>query len=75
VNFWGPALGLTRAQLNNPATNLAAGARILSGIQANVPGGNIRAIGTLYNNLGATTVNSYGARFGAIYSIQPWSLR
>jgi RHS repeat-associated protein len=74
VNFWGQALGLTRAQLNDPAMNILAGARILSGIQANVQGGNIRAIGTLYNKLGATTVTNYGARFGAIYSIQPWGL-
>lgn len=73
VGFWGEALGVSREDLNDPATNLLAGATILSGIEANVRDGNVRAIGTLYNKLGASEVTDYGARFGAIYSIQPWS--
>lgn len=74
VSAWSAGLGYSRSQLNDPATNILAGARILSGIQANVSSGNIRVIGTLYNRLGASTVTDYGARFGAIYSIRQWTL-
>lgn len=66
-------LGLSRAELEKPAVNIAAGAHILKGIIANLPrDAPVAVIATLYNVLDAPQVNSYGARAQKIYQTKPW---
>lgn len=71
--LWGDFVG-TRAQLLVPENNIAAGAKILSGIQSNLAPGDrvVPKLATLYNSLGATEVSEYGARVSAIYQAKPW---
>ena len=72
VSNWGAAFG-GRGALLDPLTNIQAGARILGGIQANLPpGSSIAKTATLYNSLGATRVTNFGARVEAVYRTQPW---
>lgn len=73
VRNWGPALGLSRQDLELPFTNIEAGTKILKGIIANLPdGAPVSAVATLYNSLGATKVTNYGARVAAVYQAKPW---
>jgi hypothetical protein len=73
VTNWGAALHLTREDLEEPFTNIAAGAKILKGIEVNLPANSpISAVATLYNRLNATEVTDYGARVAAVYAKKPW---
>ena len=67
VDFWGDAFG-SREFLSDPRHNIWAGAKMLSYIQANMPGASIAQIATVYNNVNATRVSDYGARVSAVYS-------
>ena len=70
--YWGTTFG-SRTDLEKPAENIMAGAEMLKRIIANLPkGASVREIATLYNNLNATTVSSYGARVESIYKAEPW---
>lgn len=71
VTYWGDTFG-TRAELLKPEPNIRAGAEMIYRIQANLPGGSIEKIATLYNNINAITVNDYGMRVKKIYDEQPW---
>ena len=63
----------SRANLQNPSYNIGAGAIILRGIIANLPhGAPISWVATLYNNLNATHVNSYGLAVEEIYNFKSW---
>jgi hypothetical protein len=73
VQYWAGEFGLSRADLEKPAVNIAAGVHILKGIMANLPrDAPIAVIATLYNVLGAPQVNSYGATVQKIYRTKPW---
>ena len=72
VTFWGETFG-SRSDLANPRNNIRAGARILRGIISNFRSpASVAAIATLYNDLGATSVNDYGARAQVIYNSRIW---
>jgi soluble lytic murein transglycosylase-like protein len=72
VAYWGNAFG-SRKALNDPYTNIKAGASILARIQANLPYGSpISHVATLYNNINAVEVSNYGARVQKVYEEQPW---
>lgn len=65
-------LGYTRSDLEDPRTNIEAGAMLLKRIIDRLPDASIRRIGTLYNNLSARKISDYGARLEAIYREKPW---
>jgi hypothetical protein len=71
VSYWGGAFS-TRDQLSRPYLNILFGTKMLSAIQANMPGASISQIATVYNNANATIVSNYGARVSNIYATQPW---
>jgi hypothetical protein len=71
VDYWGDAFG-SRSSLLNSYHNIRAGASMIQSIQANMSGGSVSQIGTLYNNINATSVSNYGARVNAVYNSQPW---
>ena len=71
TDYWGNAFG-TRAQLSNLQFNFNAGAELLSRITANLPAdSSVAHVATLYNNINATEVSSYGMRVQAIYDNGP----
>ncbi len=72
LTFWGEALKVNRKQLEDPRTNIDTGVRILRGIRDRLARPNIRAWATLYNNLSAERVSSYGARVETIYREKLW---
>ncbi len=72
VDYWGDTFG-TREQMQDPLTNIRAGAEMLRRIIQNLPTNSpIEKIATLYNNINAKTVNDYGMRVKAIYEEKPW---
>jgi hypothetical protein len=72
VEFWGDAFG-TRDDLKKPGPNINAGAKMLARIIACLPDkASVEQIATVYNHLGATKVNNYGARVGAIHREKLW---
>lgn len=72
VDYWGDTFG-TRADMQDPLTNIRAGAEMLKRIIKNLPTNSpIEKIATLYNNINATAVNDYGMRVKAIYEEKPW---
>jgi hypothetical protein len=72
VDYWGDTFG-TRQQMQDPLTNIRAGAEMIRRIESNMPThASIEKIATLYNNINATTVNDYGMRVKKIYEEKPW---
>lgn len=72
VDFWGNTFG-TREDMKDPEKNIQAGVDMIDRIEANVPGGSIEKVATLYNNINAITVSNYGKRVKQIYDDQPWA--
>jgi soluble lytic murein transglycosylase-like protein len=71
---WAGRYGLSVSDLRNPATNVLIGARILSGIQANLgPNPSVAEIYTLYNQLDASRVSWRGVAVQRIYENQRWA--
>ncbi len=66
-------LGYSRKELrDNKRKNIAAGVRIIKGIQDRVPDKDIAKIGTLYQSLGAMAVSQYGEKVKEFYDDKPW---
>lgn len=73
VKNWGKDLGFSRSDLEKPAVNIEAGAKILKGIIGNLPDkAPVSVVATLYNALGAPQVNNYGARAQKVFQTRPW---
>jgi len=71
---WAGRYGLSVSDLRNPATNVLIGARILSGIQANLgPSPSVAEIYTLYNQLDASRLSWRGVAVQRIYENQLWA--
>lgn len=72
VDYWGNTFG-TRADMQDPLTNIRAGGEMLKRIIKNMPTNSpIEKIATLYNNINAKTVNDYGMRVKKIHEEKPW---
>lgn len=71
VDYW-KDLGLTRESLSNPRINIEAGAYLLASISRLVKNPTPEKIFTLYNNLRADSVSSYGKTAVYYYHTRPW---
>lgn len=72
-DFWGalaPPDG--DAALREPASNIAAAARLLGALQQRIPESDQSRVGTLWNSLGENEVNDVGAAIGRVYRQKPW---
>jgi hypothetical protein len=61
-----------RAALNDTRLNIRAGAILLKRIQDRLEDPSIRNVATLYNGLGLSTVNNYGAQVEQVYRTREW---
>lgn len=71
ANWW-RGLGCSRAQLQDPHTNILTGIHILIEIWNRIENPTIEKAATLYNNISADRVSDYGARVQQIYESKPW---
>jgi peptidoglycan hydrolase-like protein with peptidoglycan-binding domain len=71
-DLWGD-IGYSRKEMReDKRKNIAAGVRIIKGIQDRVPDKDIAKIGTLYQSLGAMAVSQYGEKVKEFYNEKPW---
>ena len=63
---------VNRDTLANPIVYINAGALILRRLRERISNPTIASIGTLYNQMSATSVNNYGMTLEQIYIDQPW---
>lgn len=66
-------LGISRTDLDNPQLNIEAGVYILAQIWERTEDPNCEKVATLYNQLGATSVNQYGKTIVAYMKSRPWA--
>lgn len=71
VEFW-KDLGVTREQLTDPRTNIEAGTYILASIAERLVDPTPEKIFTLYNNLHADAVSTYGKTAAYYFVTKPW---
>jgi hypothetical protein len=69
--LWGD-LGITKTTLKNRDYNIAAGAYILGQIWERTLDPTPEKVATLYNQLGAKTVNQYGRTVAHYMKVKPW---
>lgn len=67
-------LGITRTDLANKEINIAVGVHILAKIWERTESPTFEKVATLYNSLGATSVNKYGKTVDSYRSTRPWSI-
>lgn len=65
-------LGISNDPLKDPTMNIAAGARILAAIWERTQNPTPEKVATLYNQLGATSVNTYGRTVAHYMKFKPW---
>lgn len=65
-------LGLSKESLEKLPINLAAGVHLLSAIWERTHEPTVEKVATLYNELGATRVNSYGKTVAKYMTQKPW---
>jgi hypothetical protein len=68
-------LGISGDALKDKAMNIAAGARILSAIWERTQDPTPEKVATLYNQLGATKVNTYGRTVVHYMKFKPWLIQ
>ncbi|MGB9368923.1 MAG: hypothetical protein WCE79_23200 [Xanthobacteraceae bacterium] len=71
VQYW-RGLGITLEDMEKPGRNIATGVKILSGLKARLENPSIEKIATLYNDLAANSVSSYGKTVAEYYRTKPW---
>jgi hypothetical protein len=70
---WGRVANIPRSALEDPITNIRIGTHILREVHNSLPSGaRIAEIATVYNNLHATRISTYGQRVAEIYRTKPW---
>lgn len=70
-SYW-KGLGITEESMSDPIKNIEIGVLLLSRIIKRVQNPTVAKVATLYNFIGAETVNDYGARVTQIYQQKPW---
>ena len=65
-------LGISRADLQDPTRNIAAGVHILAMIWERTPDPTVEKVASLYNQLGAQKVNGYGKTVAQYMQQKPW---
>ena len=72
TTYW-KDLGYSREELQNPRNNIKAGVKLLKRIQKNMPNATEEEIASVYKDLDARQVNTYGKRVKQLMKERPWA--
>lgn len=74
TGYW-EGLGYTRSQLKDRRINIRAGIDLIKRIHSQSPDASVAAIATLYNDLAAKHISTYGMRVAEVLKEKPWLKR